>query len=361
MTVTRLLHAVLAVEAMVVFAAAVVVFSHGLWLKQAKHRSLPRMSRGRIALAELLDGGDGSDGGEAKHDRPLAVLAKLPRRLRTQLLAEAAISVRSGGAVSIADAAGRLGLQDGARRLCRSLWWWRRARGIHLLTVWGDADVGVHHLVDRHPVVRARAIEWAGDHPSPEKVELLLDRLADPTLLCRWRAQDAVLRAGGVATAPLARHLDIATGSRLELLLSLAARRPDSSFHGAALRHTDDERPEVRSGAAALLGTLGGADAAAALESLLADPEAGPRAAAAEGLGRLRHWPAASTIGALLSDPFWDVRRAAAEALTAMGAPGALLLGHYAQSSDEEAAEIARYALDLSVLRRGGPGKRVSV
>jgi len=347
-TITRLLHVVLVVEAVVAGLAVVVVFAHALWLKRESRMSMPRLARGRVALAEYFEGG------AEEQDVALAVLAKFPCRVRTRLLEEASVGMRSGGTMTVAHAAGRLGLERRARRWCRSHRWWRRARGVHLLTLWDAVDVPAHLLTDRHPIVRARAIEWAGDHPRPELVELVLERLGDPTLLCRWRAEDAVLRAGAAATGPLGHRLDIATGPDLDVLLRLAARRPDSSFHAVALRLVADERPAVRAGAAAVLGALGGAEATAALEALLADPQPGPRVAAAEALGRLRHWPAATSVAALLSDPSWDARRAAAESLVVMGAPGTLLLGSHARGSDEDAARMARYALDVANLARGG-------
>lgn len=338
---------VLLIEGAVVGAALALIFGHALWLNLEARRTRPRLLRGRRALAEYLDGD--------REEREVAatLLAGLPRRVQRRVAAEASESMRAGNTAGVGDIARRLGLVREARRWCRSRRWSRRALGAHLLTLWGEAEVDAALLTDRHPVVRTRAIEWAGEHPSPELVELVLERLVDPSLMCRWTAQDALLRAGAAATAPLAGRLASAThGPAIELLLGLAARRPDASFYDASLRLAGDDRPAVRAGAAATLGGLGGTEGTAVLQALLRDPDPRPRAAAADGLGRLRHWPAAAPVGALLGDPSWEVRRAAGEALARMGAPGTLLLGHYARSPETETAEAARYAVDVAELRR---------
>jgi HEAT repeat protein len=350
MITTALLRVVVLVEAVVAASAVVVVFAHAIWLRWEKRRNVPRIARARITLAELVEGG-------AEDEPALAALDRLPRRLRVRLIEEASAAVTRGNSVAMASAAASLGLADRARRWSRSPWWWRRVRGIHLLTLWGDDDMRPALLADRHPVVRSRAIEWAGDHPTPELVERVLAALEDESLLCRWSAQDALLRASGVATAPIARRLESASGRELALLLGVAARRPHGSFQAAAMRLIDDERPAVRAGAAAVLGALGGAAGTGALATLLADPAPEPRMAAAEGLGRLGHWPAAPAVAALLGDPAWDVRHAAGDALVRMGAPGALLLGHFAGGSDPDAAHMARYALDVASLRRTSQGQ----
>ena len=305
------------------------------------------MARGTTALAAFFDGGAGA----TERDAAIAQLSKLPRRVRTRLMEETSIGLRRGESGAVSDVVARLGLERRAHRWCASRRWWRRARGVHQLSLWGNPDVRPELLADRHPVVRAQAIEWAGDHPTPALIELVLERLADPILLCRQAAQNAALRAGPVASGAIARSLETADGPDLEALLFLAARRSDASFYGAALRRCGDERPGVRAGAAALLGGLGGAEGTGALETLLSDPDPEPRAAAAGAIGRLRHWPAAASVAALLVDESWDVRRAAGEALAAMGPPGTLTLGQHARGGNEVAAEAARYALDVARLR----------
>ena len=350
---SRLIEAVFRGEVAVVLLAGTLIFAHAVWLTREIRRGTPRMAQGRRALAMFVDGGE-EEGAAA-----LSVLGGLPRRLRARVVEEAASGLHAGAGAAVADLARRLGLEGQARRWCRSRRWARRALGIHRLALWGVADVPPGLLSDRHPIVRARAIEWAGDHATPELIEEVLEHLDDPDALCRWTAQDAVLRARAVATAPLARRLQAETGAAVEPLLALAARRPDASFQSAALALAADQRATVRAAAAVVLAGLGGAEGTATLERLLADVDPAARTAAAEGLGRLGHWPAASALAGLLTDASWDVRRAAAEALVAMGAPGKLLLNRAAQRGTEDGAAVARYALDVAALRQASaPGVR---
>jgi HEAT repeat protein len=92
---------------------------------------------------------------------------------------------------------------------------------------------------------------------------------------------------------------------------------------------------------------IGGAEAAAVLQRLLADPDPAARAAAAGGLGHLGHWPAAAALAAALRDPSWDVRRGAGLALSALGAPGELFLREALTDQDRFAADMARQILEL--------------
>ncbi len=275
-------------------------------------------------------------------------IGQLRLRRRADLLAEVAASVGGSQRNWISGLARGTGLTLWAERDCYSRRWWKRLRGVRLLTVLGGGGAAVPPLlVDGNAEVRAAAVTWVSEGPHPQLAERLLDSLADPTPLVRRAAKDALLRLGRPALAPLARALEASPSGGLDDALQVAAGLAEPSQLDPALGLVSHPSPRTRALATALVASVGGERAGNALMTVLTDAEIEVRAAAIEGLGRLGHWPAAVNIAAALRDPAWDVRRQAGLALRALGASGELLLRRALVDEDRFARDMARQVLDL--------------
>ena len=341
MTGHELLRWVLLVEGVVLFAALVSIFGHGAWMTARERSAAPRLERGRAALAGVAV--------QPRVDRAeLALLRSLPRRLQIRLFTELVPSVGGSQRRQLSVLAREIGLAEAAERLCASSRWWKRLRGVRLLTALGGGATVVPPLFrDPHPAVRAEAVEWAGDHPTPEVIERLVALLPDPSGVGSWVLRDSLLRIGAPAIPALAALLERHEGEEADAALDVATGLPDPRFAAAAMRLTRDPLPGVRARAASLLGAIGGDESVGALEGLLSDEDARVRAAAAAAVGRLGHWPAAPAIARLLRDPAWVVRSQSALALRRLGSPGLLLLRRALGDEDRFAADIARQVLDM--------------
>ena len=275
-------------------------------------------------------------------------LARLRARHRADLLAEFAASVGGGQRTWISGLARATGLTHRAERDCRSRRWWKRLRGVRLLTLLVGGGAAVPPLLDDdNSEVRAAAVTWVSEGPYPEFVEQLLERLADPTPLVRRASKDALLRIGPPAVAPLARALEASSSSGLDDALQVAAGLAAPPLLDPALGLLSHSSARTRALATALVARVGGRRAVNALMTLMTDAEIDVRATAIEGLGRLGHWPAAVNIAAALRDPAWDVRREAGLALRALGPSGELLLRRAFVDEDRFARDMARQVLDL--------------
>jgi hypothetical protein len=109
-------------------------------------------------------------------------------------------------------------------------------------------------------------------------------------------------------------------GSRLDAVRELA-RQPEEATVGVLGQIVSgDEDPIVRREAAAALGRVGGAEAAAALTPALSDEEPAVRMQAVRAVGRIGNDEGAQALGAVSSgDPDPLVRRLAVRALGAQG------------------------------------------
>jgi HEAT repeat protein len=337
----ELLRAALAVIGLALAACLGTIFGHGIWVAARTRRNAPKLERGRIALAGLVV-------------RPhvsradLALLRALPPRLRVRLFTELAPSVGGAQRRHLSALAGEIGITAAARDLCFSRRWWRRLRGVRLLTAVGGGETVVPGLLrDPHPAVRAEAAEWAGQHPTPAVVERLVSLLETPEAVGSWVLRDSLLRIGPAVVAPLARYLETHDGPEAVAAMEVAAGLADPRFAAAALRHCGDADARVRALSATLAGALGGEELVREAEGLLNDPDANVRAAAASALGRLGHWPAATELRRMLRDPAWTVRSHSALAMRRLGSPGLLLLRRALDDHDRFAADIARQVLDM--------------
>ncbi len=336
-----LLLSIAMLEATLVGAAVLLVVGNALRLAlQSRRRRACKAS----ALRQLVRVVEGEDPGSVDD----GALHGPPGWLRAEIVTELLPALSGPRRERLLRVAIELGMVSDAERRCGSARWSRRLRGVRVLTLLGTSKESlVGMLDDSHPEVRAGAAEGIADHPTPERVERLLEMLRDSSPLVRFAAKDALLRIGRPATEPLAELLASAPAAGAEDALDIATGLAGPAFLAPALALATSDRAAVRARAARLLGAVGGANATEALTRLLEDPETQPRAAAAESLGRLGHWPASGALAGRLGDPDWSVRRAAALALRDLGAPGLLFLRRALGGEDRYAQDIAHQVLDL--------------
>lgn len=340
MTTEELLRVVIAVEGLGLGLAIVAILGHAWWQASSDRSLAQRMRTGRELLLVTLEGPIDRDVVER--------LRRLGRRTQIRLLAEIAPSLEGAERATLRELATRLGIAARAERRCRSRSWWRRLYATRVLTlIDGGADIMPTLIHDPHQLVRTQVAEWAALHPAPSMLLALVGLLDDQKRIARFAVQDTLLRVGRPAVPALLHSLGTMSPVGIASGLTVAARLGDAELLRLGLSFMDHPVAAVRAGAAGVLGAIGGDDAVAVLLRFLADPAAEVRQAAARGLGRLEHWASAAAILPLLGDPTWPVRRESALALTAMGAPGSLILRTALQGSDPFAADIAAQALGL--------------
>jgi hypothetical protein len=339
----NLLVVLLAAQASVLLVALCFMFGHAVWgwLHSGRHERA--VTEARAALIDLLD--------EAPESyRRVERIKTLPLHLQITLFAELAPSLSGLQRRRLTSIASDVGLVEEAAHRCLSRFWWRRLQGARLLTLIGGGEDVVPSLFrDRRFEVRAQAAEWAAEHPDPEIIEGLLDLLQDPQSFLRFTVQDSLLRLGSRAVEVLADRLQRPDLDDIEVTscLRVAAGVVDPRFLGPALSLCSDQREEVRTLAAAVIGSLGGDDVTDVLTEMLSDESAAVRAAACKSLGKLSHWPAAAGMARLMRDRAWVVRREAALGLREIGMPGILMLRRSLKDEDRFAADMAKQVLDL--------------
>ena len=110
---------------------------------------------------------------------------------------------------------------------------------------------------DRHASVRAQAAVWAVDHSNPSVLMALLSLLNDANALCRFMAQNALVRLGSDVVPPLVAVLSSHTARQVEAALAVAIELSDARCLPPALTLCHDVSPRIRALAATLLCTLG--------------------------------------------------------------------------------------------------------
>jgi HEAT repeat protein len=317
-------------------------FAHGLWLAWYQQRYQPLLERAQATIGTVVLG-----------DTVLPLteyewLRALPVRLQIRLFTHLAPSLSGAKKQQLTALARALGLLARAATRCHSQWWWRRLQGAHLFTLLGGGEHVVPVLLwDPAALVRAQAAEWTVEHPTPAVIKALLLLLGDAESLCRFAAQDALLRLGPLVAEPLVHLLSLPVGLGVETALEVAVGLADARFFSPALTLCHSATPDVRALAATLLGALGRREGVEVLTALLDDDVLEVRTAAAQALGKLRYWPAAPALATLLRDRAWDVRREVGLALRSLGPPGLLCLRRSLQDADRFAADMARHVLDL--------------
>lgn len=338
---SHLLVRILALETVLLAGTVVLLIGQAIWLWWHRRRSLPILTWGQQVLSATVEG-------HPLSDADLRRLRRLPVRLQTKLLVEVGGDLDGTERERFARLARALGLVSRAEVLCRSRLWWRRLHGVRLLVLWGGGETDVPSLLaDPHAEVRAQAAEWSVHYPHASIIDGLLALLTDPSGVCRFTAQNTLLRLQGLAVAPLARYLTVAPPHGIETALQVAQGVAGVDLQPLALGLARHESPRARVFVAGLLAALGGREETVELVRLLKDPSPVVRAAAARGLGALAYWPSAPQVAALLRDRAWQVRREAGLALRAMGAPGVLFLRRALTSDDRFAADMAQQVLNL--------------
>ena len=344
MTTEQLLDAALAFEGVTIGLAILAIIGHARGVANGDRTLAQRMHTGRALLLASLEG--------PIDDELVGRVRRLGRRTQIRLLAEIAPSLEGAERAKLRELATRLGIVARAERQCRSRWWWRRLYATRVLTLADAGDDVMPGLIgDPHQLVRTQVAEWAALHPAPSMLLALVALLDDQKLIARFAVQDTLLRIGRPAVPAIMSSIGTMSPRGIASGLAVAARLGDAEMLPLGLSFSDHPEPPVRAGAADVLGAIGGDEAVDGLLGLLADPAIEVRRSAARGLGRLEHWASAAALRPLLGDPAWLVRRESALALTAMGAPGSLILRTALRSSDRFAADIAAQALGLRTER----------
>lgn len=332
------------VEGLVLGLVILTIVGHAWWLASSDRSLARRIRTGRKLMLATLEGPIDPD--------VIERLRRLGRRTQIRLFAEIAPSLEGAERATLRDLAAQLGIAARAERRCRSRFWWRRLYATRVLTlVDGGDEVMPTMIKDPHQLVRTQVAEWAALHPAPSMLLALVGLLDDQKRIARFAVQDTLLRIGRPAVPALLHSLAAMSPVGIASGLTVAARLGDAELLPLSLSFVDHPVAAVRAATADALGAIGGADAVAVLLGLLADPAAEVRRAATRGLGRLEHWASAAALLPLLGDPTWPVRRETALALTAMGAPGSLILRTALRGSDRFAADIAAQALGLQAER----------
>ncbi len=265
------------------------------------------------------------------------------------------------------------GLDRHIRRRAKS-WRWRRriqAAQLHYLVDDSDIDRSVF-LNDRHPLVRARAIESLTPNQATPLVPELLGLLVGADTGLSWVVKQALLGVGETVVPDLIAFLnespsglvsgdvvssDAVPGDalpgRVLSALEVAAHMSDPRLTLALHRHCQDSDPAIRRMAVRALTSGRGAGVEELLIEALDDPDARVRVVALEGLERLGMTRSVGAIGRCLGDRSWIVRRAAGGALVGLGAPGRLLLRSYLIDSDPFARDMARRSLETGAVKTG--------
>jgi HEAT repeat protein len=201
-------------------------------------------------------------------------------------------------------------------------------------------------LDDPHALVRAEAIHFVVQTPTPERLEAMVRELFRPQSLARFNCQNLFAELGSEGVECLRGLLQQPPGAA-EVALETAASVADMAFLETALRYAQSPRASERSAAATLLGSIGEAEAVDRLQILLGDADPTVARAAARGLGRSRDWRAAPRLAEVVQQEQanWSVRLQASRALRKFGAPGELFLQDLTRSDSPTTASLARGAL----------------
>jgi len=311
-------------------------------------RREPRLAAVRQAVVVALSGPDDPGPGA------FTGLSRSTRRYVSAVLLELAPSVNGTSRMVLNTLGERVGMLGRARRGIRSRRWSTRLYSARVLTALGvESDALVGLFDDTAPEVRAQAATWAVATPSPGAVAGLVGLLGDTDGLCRFAAQDALIRIGLPAFRALLDALASADDDVTGHILEIAAAGGDGRFAGPATDLCGHVAPRLRARAASALARTGDPAAGPVLVGLLDDPSHEVVLAAASGLAQLSYWPGAAEVEPLLSRPSWEVRRQAGLTLLALGDPGTVLLWANAPG-DGQAADMSIQALQLRSLAAGG-------
>lgn len=327
--------------------AAATFFCIAGWGLSQLRRRRDRLRSEAYDLAALLVLADEADelerAGKALAARPTAVIA--------DVLSEVAMDVYGESRRRLRLTADESGLTRTIARWSRSRSWRRRSRAAHLLILLSSgAPERSQLLADRHPLVRARAIESLERGGVGRYASVLLDAFDHDSPAVRAAAQHALAR-GGVDCVPpiiqLLNRLDRGKGDArtVRLVAEVAAQLPDERLVQALLRFVSHPDPSLRVLVASCLGNGTVAEPALHLHALLHDGDAAVRAEAARSVGRGDVGALAHVLGERLADPSWHVRRNSGAALLELGPIGTVILRCHVDDEDAFARDMALHSL----------------
>lgn len=284
------------------------------------------------------------------HERARA----MPRRALLNVIQSLAVDLNGQARSRLQQLVRALGLERFIRRRATSRRWRMRTQAAQLQYLVEHPDFDRRALlVDRHHIVRARAVESLTAQHGRQHIDLLIELLEDPSIAVRLAVQQKLLEVG---TAAVPAMLDVLNGDnedRIKVVLDVAANLADPRLVDSLTHHGGSDDPAVRATAARALGSGSGPGAARVLERLCADSDPNVRVAAIDGLARMEAQTSAGFVGQRLSDRSWQVRRAAGLALDGLGPPGRLILRARLADPDPYARDMARQILDAAAARSG--------
>jgi HEAT repeat protein len=292
-------------------------------------------------------------GGEAAMDDAIDILRQFSDRHVDGLVLELAPSVTGTSRSVLIELGQRIGMLQSAQIGLHSWRWSTRLYSARVLTAFGlESDEMDGLFVDRSPDVRAQAAAWAAVAPNRRAIDCLIGLLRDANGLCRFAAEDALIRIGLPAYDALVTALPTVDEDVLGRILEIGAATSGEPFSTHARRLTTHPSPGIRGRAASVLARTGTPDAGPILVRMLQDPSDDVVLAAAAGIAVLAYWPASCQVEPLLQHPLWELRRQAGLTLVALGAPGVILLRSAAGRADPS-CEIATQALQLRSISIG--------
>jgi hypothetical protein len=281
----------------------------------------PSLGDARQAIVEALSGG------EAESDHAVAVLSRLSSRHVTSVMLELVPSVTGTSRTVLVALAERTGVLPRVRDGLHRRRWSTRLYSIRVLSAFGVATEEMSSLLtDRSSEVRAQAASWAVVAPGVEVLAGLIGLLTDADGLCRFAAQDALVRIGLVGSEVLISALETTDEDAVRRMLEVAAAMGDERFYEKAIELTAHPSPDTRALAAAVLARTGSPSAGPALVKLLDDSSEDVVRAAIVGIAKLSYWPGGAAVEPFLAHTSWELRKQAGLTLLALGAPGEILL-----------------------------------
>lgn len=206
---------------------------------------------------------------------------------------------------------------------------------------------------DRSPDVRIVAAEALGSIGDMPAIPLLLDAARDPTRYQEVRIANVLAGMGSAAIGPLEEAIDPRDARLTSIVLDILNDIGAVHDAGRIARLLEHRSPELRSRAAALLGTAGAVEYTADLIFVTRDPVWFVRLRAVKALAALGVPMAEPDRSAyfnvlehLLYDEWWIVRRNAAAALAAAGGEGVSALRSVG-------SDVAEAALSFREVHRG--------
>jgi hypothetical protein len=307
-------------------------------------RREPLLAEARQAIVVALSGG------EVNTRDAFTSLNRFSKRHTVKLMLDLAPSVTGASRLVLLSLGEDTGVLERARNGVHSRRWSTRLYAARVLTAFGvKSDEMCLLLRDPSPEVRAQAAAWSVVTPNSVAIERLISLLDDPDGLCRFAAQDALIRIGLAAADALICALETANEELTGRILRIAAAMGDERFYGPAFVLASDSSARTRALATSVMARTGNPSAGEALVALLDDRSDEVVLAAAAGLAKLSYWPGAADVEPLLSHASWKLRQQAGLTLLAMGAPGMILLRASAPGSGP-AAEMADRALQVQTL-----------